>query len=96
MSSVLILPLILVTPMACIPMCRLGPMVAMFKYSKVATYSVALPPQKLDFGNSIKEEVLKKEFEDVSSYKNILLCSMHLSASICPDLRCFPFMNRFI
>ncbi|CDP19435.1 unnamed protein product [Coffea canephora] len=43
----------------------LGPLVAMFKYSKVATYSVSLTPEKLEFGNSVRGEVLKEEFEDV-------------------------------
>ena len=49
--------------------CRLGPLVAMFKYSKVATYSVSLTPEKLEFGNSVRGEVLKEEFEDVSIFK---------------------------
>lgn len=43
----------------------LGPLVAMFKYSKVATYSVSLTPEKLEFGNSVRGELLKEEFEDV-------------------------------
>ncbi|KAL3504039.1 hypothetical protein ACH5RR_033880 [Cinchona calisaya] len=43
----------------------LGPMVSMFKYSKVATYLVSLTPQKLEFGNSIKGGLLNKEFETV-------------------------------
>lgn len=45
--------------------CRLGPMVAMLRYSLVATYSVSLPTQKLEFSNSIKGEFLKKEIENV-------------------------------
>ncbi|KAG9156351.1 hypothetical protein Leryth_009223 [Lithospermum erythrorhizon] len=44
-----------------------GPMVAMFKYSKVATYSVSLPPQKLDFRSNLTGDCLKKNFEDVHS-----------------------------
>lgn len=47
-------------------------MVAMFKYSKVATYSVALPPPKLEFGNSMKGDLLKKEFENVGIYVTII------------------------
>ncbi|XAR55617.1 1-phosphatidylinositol-3-phosphate 5-kinase [Bertholletia excelsa] len=43
----------------------LGPMVAMLRYSQVATYSTSLPPQKLEFTNSIKEDLLNKEFENV-------------------------------
>ncbi|KAL5560023.1 hypothetical protein UlMin_036234 [Ulmus minor] len=40
-----------------------GNMVAMFKYSSVATYTVSVPPQKLQFSNSIKQEVPMKEIE---------------------------------
>ncbi|PHU19672.1 putative 1-phosphatidylinositol-3-phosphate 5-kinase FAB1D [Capsicum chinense] len=43
----------------------LGRMVAMFKYSTVTTYSVFLPPKKLEFSSSIKGEFLKQEFDDV-------------------------------
>ncbi|KAH6780396.1 hypothetical protein C2S52_011633 [Perilla frutescens var. hirtella] len=43
----------------------LGPMVAMFKYSPVATYSVSLPPQKMEFSASVKREFLKKYSDDV-------------------------------
>ncbi|XP_059280352.1 putative 1-phosphatidylinositol-3-phosphate 5-kinase FAB1D isoform X1 [Lycium ferocissimum] len=43
----------------------LGRMVAMFKYSTVRTYSVYLPPKKLEFSSSIKGEFLKQEFNDV-------------------------------
>ncbi|KAK4708327.1 hypothetical protein R3W88_029252 [Solanum pinnatisectum] len=43
----------------------LGRMVAMFKYSTVTTYSVFLPPKKLEFSSSIKREFLKQEFNDV-------------------------------
>lgn len=43
----------------------LGRMVAMFKYSTVTTYSVFLPPKKLEFSSSIKGEFLKQEFNDV-------------------------------
>ncbi|GFP81328.1 putative 1-phosphatidylinositol-3-phosphate 5-kinase fab1d [Phtheirospermum japonicum] len=45
----------------------LGPMVAMFKYSTVVTYSVSLPPQKMEFGSSVKGEFLKKDSENVYS-----------------------------
>ncbi|CAN4119531.1 unnamed protein product [Withania somnifera] len=43
----------------------LGRMVAMFKYSTVTTYSVFLPPKKLEFSSSIRGEFLKQEFNDV-------------------------------
>ncbi|XP_057490702.1 putative 1-phosphatidylinositol-3-phosphate 5-kinase FAB1D [Actinidia eriantha] len=43
----------------------LGPMVAMLKHSPVATYSLSLPPQKMDFSNSIRRELLKRESENV-------------------------------
>ncbi|CAI9114644.1 OLC1v1015413C1 [Oldenlandia corymbosa var. corymbosa] len=45
----------------------LGPMVGMFKYSKFDTYSVSLPPRKLEFRNLISGEHLKKELENVHS-----------------------------
>lgn len=45
--------------------CRLGPMVAMLRNSAVATYSVSLPPQKLEFSSSIKGDLLKRETDDV-------------------------------
>ncbi|XP_052201496.1 putative 1-phosphatidylinositol-3-phosphate 5-kinase FAB1D [Diospyros lotus] len=43
----------------------LGPMIAMLKHSPVATYSVSLPPQRLEFTNSIRSELLKRETEIV-------------------------------
>lgn len=45
----------------------MGNMVAMFKYSTAVIYFVSVPPQKLEFNNSIKKEWLKKETEDVYS-----------------------------
>lgn len=45
--------------------CRSGPMVAKFKYSTVAIYNVSVPPQKLEFSNSIRQEWLRKETENV-------------------------------
>uniref|UniRef100_A0A5B7CCC5 1-phosphatidylinositol-3-phosphate 5-kinase n=1 Tax=Davidia involucrata TaxID=16924 RepID=A0A5B7CCC5_DAVIN len=50
----------------------LGPMVAMLRYSPVATYSVSVPPQMLAFNNSIRSEFLKKEIENVYT-KGMLL-----------------------
>ncbi|KAL2231930.1 UNVERIFIED_CONTAM: putative 1-phosphatidylinositol-3-phosphate 5-kinase FAB1D [Sesamum indicum] len=44
---------------------KLGPMVAMFKYSPVITYSVSLPPQKMEFNSSVRGELLKKDSENV-------------------------------
>ncbi|KAL3845590.1 hypothetical protein ACJIZ3_002993 [Penstemon smallii] len=43
----------------------LGPMVAMFRYSPVATYSVSLPSQKMEFHSSVKGDYLKKDSENV-------------------------------
>ncbi|KAL7616179.1 hypothetical protein Lser_V15G00486 [Lactuca serriola] len=43
----------------------LGSMVAMFRYSSVSTYSVSLPHWKVEFSDSVGEEFLKKEVEDV-------------------------------
>ncbi|XP_044510763.1 putative 1-phosphatidylinositol-3-phosphate 5-kinase FAB1D isoform X2 [Mangifera indica] len=39
----------------------LGPMVAMFSYSPVITYTVSVPPQKLEFSHSVTKEWLKEE-----------------------------------
>ncbi|MED6146926.1 hypothetical protein PIB30_039333 [Stylosanthes scabra] len=50
----------------------LGHMVAMFRYSSVTTYNVAMPPQKLELCGSIKQERLSKEIENVYM-KGILL-----------------------
>lgn len=43
----------------------LGPMVAMFSYSLVTTYTVSMPPQQLEFSESIRPDWLKEEFENV-------------------------------
>ncbi|KAL4583281.1 hypothetical protein LXL04_007851 [Taraxacum kok-saghyz] len=43
----------------------LGSMVAMFRYSTVATYSVSLPHWKVEFSDSILGDFLKQEVEDV-------------------------------
>lgn len=51
---------------------RLGPMVAVFKYSSVATCSVSLPPQKMEFSASVKKEFLKKESDDVRASYNFI------------------------
>ncbi|WCJ44084.1 1-phosphatidylinositol-3-phosphate 5-kinase FAB1B [Euphorbia peplus] len=50
----------------------LGPMVSMFRYSLVTTYSVSLPPLKMEFSHSIKYDGLKREFEDVYSKGKLL------------------------
>jgi len=42
-------------------------MVAVFRYSSVTTYTVSMPPQKLEFGGAIKQEWLLKETETVCS-----------------------------
>ncbi|XWS21867.1 hypothetical protein CRYUN_Cryun30bG0092600 [Craigia yunnanensis] len=43
----------------------LGPMVAMFSYSSVTTYTVSMPPQQLEFSESNRPDWLKEEFENV-------------------------------
>ncbi|XWS24864.1 hypothetical protein CRYUN_Cryun27aG0021600 [Craigia yunnanensis] len=43
----------------------LGPMVAMFSYSSVTTYTVSMPPQQLEFREPIRPDWLKEEFENV-------------------------------
>ncbi|KAL7155990.1 hypothetical protein ABFS83_03G112900 [Erythranthe nasuta] len=45
----------------------LGPMVAMFKYSPVVTYSVSLPPQEMEFNSSFRGDFLKNDSENVYS-----------------------------
>lgn len=40
-------------------------MIAMFKYSQVTTYTVSMPPQKLEFSNSIRGDWLEEELENV-------------------------------
>lgn len=49
----------------------LGPMVGMFKYSPVTTYNMCVPPQKLDFSNSINKW-LQEEFQNLDT-KGIML-----------------------
>lgn len=44
---------------------RLGPMVAMFKNSPIMTYTVSVPPVKLPFCNSIRQDWFAKEIENV-------------------------------
>lgn len=43
-------------------------MVTMFKYSTVAIYNVSVPPGKMEFSNSIRQEWLRKETENVWSF----------------------------
>ncbi|XP_019442005.1 PREDICTED: putative 1-phosphatidylinositol-3-phosphate 5-kinase FAB1D isoform X3 [Lupinus angustifolius] len=43
----------------------LGHMVAMFRYSAVITYTVSVPPQKLEFNGALRREWLLKETENV-------------------------------
>ncbi|CAA0827851.1 Putative 1-phosphatidylinositol-3-phosphate 5-kinase FAB1D [Striga hermonthica] len=66
----------------------LGPMVAMFKYSTVVTYSVSLPPQRLEFSFTVKEEFLKKDSENV--YRKGILMFLEIEKSLM-DLK-----NRYI
>ncbi|XP_047959358.1 putative 1-phosphatidylinositol-3-phosphate 5-kinase FAB1D [Salvia hispanica] len=66
----------------------LGPMVAMFKYTPVLTYSVSLPSQMIQFNYSGGGEFLKKDSENVYS-KGI---SMFIEIEKClMDLR-----NRYV
>ncbi|BAT94383.1 hypothetical protein VIGAN_08098200 [Vigna angularis var. angularis] len=43
----------------------LGHMVAMFRYSSVTTYTVSMPPQKLEFNGAMRQEWLLKETKNV-------------------------------
>ncbi|XVE55061.1 hypothetical protein DITRI_Ditri03aG0130900 [Diplodiscus trichospermus] len=43
----------------------LGPMVAMLSYSSVTTYTMSMPPQQLEFTQSIRPDLLREEFENV-------------------------------
>ncbi|KAK7270391.1 hypothetical protein RIF29_23490 [Crotalaria pallida] len=43
----------------------LGHMVAVFRYSPVTTYTVSMPPRKLEFSGAIRQEWLLKETENV-------------------------------
>lgn len=43
----------------------LGNMVAMFRYSEVAIYTVSMPPQKLEFDSSMRQGHLIRETENV-------------------------------
>lgn len=60
--------------MSSVNMCRLGRMVAMFKYSTVTTYSVFLPPKELEFSSSVKGEFLKQDFDDVCALMIVGSC----------------------
>lgn len=60
--------------MSSVNACRLGRMVAMFKYSTVTTYSVFLPPKKLEFSSSIKGEFLMQESNDVCALTSVPFC----------------------
>ncbi|KAE8666387.1 putative 1-phosphatidylinositol-3-phosphate 5-kinase FAB1D-like isoform X3 [Hibiscus syriacus] len=50
----------------------LGPMVAMFSYSTVTTYTVSVPPQRLEFSRSIIPDWLKEEFKNVYTKGNLM------------------------
>lgn len=50
----------------------LGSMVAMFRYSRVATYTVSVPPQKLEFNNSVNGDWLQQEIESVYAKGQLL------------------------
>lgn len=73
--------------MSSVNTCRLGRMVAMFKYSTVTTYSVFLPPKKLEFSSSIKGEFLKQEFDDVCALISVPFFFLCTHAFICLAVR---------
>ncbi|KAI3431935.1 PIPK domain-containing protein [Psidium guajava] len=50
----------------------LGPVVAMFRYSPVTTYTISMPPRKLEFSTSIRSEWFAKEIKEVYT-KGMLL-----------------------
>ncbi|XP_038899624.1 putative 1-phosphatidylinositol-3-phosphate 5-kinase FAB1D [Benincasa hispida] len=50
----------------------LGNMVAMFRYSEVAIYTISMPPQKLEFNSSMRQGHLIRETENVYT-KGMLL-----------------------
>lgn len=74
-------------------------MVAKFKYSTVAIYNVSVPPQKLEFSNSIRQEWLRKETENVCLfYADFLVCDNALSLLACWKISLFstpPVVNLF-
>lgn len=58
-------------------------MVAKFKYSTVAIYNVSVP-QKLELSNSIRQEWLSKETENVCLFfAHFLVCDNALSLLAC-------------
>lgn len=59
---------------------RLGPMVAIFKYSPVATHSVSLPPLKMESNASVSGDFLKKDSDNVSRLILRLILSLFISA----------------
>ncbi|KAD4586336.1 hypothetical protein E3N88_23937 [Mikania micrantha] len=57
----------------------MGSMVAMFRYSTVATYSVSLPLWKVEFSNSMEGDYLKDEVEDVSQEGHLMFTEVENS-----------------
>ncbi|KAM7515190.1 hypothetical protein LguiA_004773 [Lonicera macranthoides] len=57
----------------------LGPMVAMFRYSAVATYTVSLPPQRLDFRYSIGGEFLSEDFGNLHVKGDLMFLELERS-----------------
>ncbi|XP_044475792.1 putative 1-phosphatidylinositol-3-phosphate 5-kinase FAB1D isoform X2 [Mangifera indica] len=58
----------------------LGPMVAMFRYTPVITYTVSVPPQKLQFSNPVNKEWLNEEVCDL--YAKGMLLFMEVESSL--------------
>lgn len=54
----------------------LGPVVAMFRYSPVTTYTISMPPQKLEFNSSIRSDWFAKEIEKVSKKRMLLFAEV--------------------
>lgn len=62
--------------------CRLGNMVAMFRYTEVAIYTVSMPPQKLEFNSSMRQGHLITETENVCNliYDCLSIVNIYFSA----------------
>lgn len=54
----------------------LGPIVAIFRYSPVTTYTISMPPQKLEFNSSVRSDWFAKEIEKVSKKRMLLFAEV--------------------
>lgn len=71
----------------------LGSMIAMFRYSPVVTYTVSVPPQKLEFSNSARTGWLNEEIENVQ--KKGMLLFMEVENSLQKLVSKFSGLKRF-